>query len=269
MLSLEQIDSLIDIAKEAGESVMEIYSTNFDYQIKKDDSPLTMADISSNDIINHSLKELTPDIPILSEENSDIPYEERYLWEKYWLVDPLDGTKEFIQRNGDFTVNIALIHNNRPVCGVIYVPVTKELYWGTKTNGSHYIDEKGLQTSINVSKKTDGSIRLAMSRSHPSDELNKIMSKIKTKEVITAGSSLKFCLVANGNADCYPRFGPTSEWDTAAGEAIVIFAGGYVCQEDGQQILYNKKNDYINTSFIVANSRELATEILNSKESSL
>ncbi len=269
MLSLKQIDSLIEISKEAGEAIMNIYSTNYDYAIKKDDSPITIADTTSNDIISDSLRSLTPNIPILSEENSDIPYEERYLWETYWLVDPLDGTKEFIQRNDDFTVNIALIQNNRPVFGVIYIPATKELFWGTKANGSYHIDDKGHQTSINVSQKTGESIRLAMSRSHPSDELNKIMSKIKKKEVITAGSSLKFCLVANGSADCYPRFGPTSEWDTGAGEAIVIFAGGYVCQEDGQQILYNKKRNYINSSFIVANSRELATQILNFKESNL
>jgi len=257
------IMSTVEIAKEAGEAITEIYNSDFDYQLKKDLSPITAADNLSHNIITERLKMLTPEIPILSEENCDIPYKIRSQWTQYWLVDPLDGTKEFIKKNGEFTVNIALIENNNPIFGVIHLPITNEIYWGSQVSGSFYSNESSDVEPISVSENHQNPMRIVASRSHPSDVLNSLLEKIANYEIINTGSSIKFCLIASGQADCYPRFGPTSEWDTAAGEAIVRFAGGHVVTTNGDSIQYNTKEDYLNPNFIVSNGRIISERILS------
>ncbi len=252
------IFSTAAIAKEAGEAIIKIYNSNFDYQLKKDLSPITAADNLSNNIIIKRLKLLTPEIPILSEESCNIPYPIRQQWTQFWLVDPLDGTKEFINKNGEFTVNIALIEQNIPILGVIHIPVTGETYWGSATNGSFYTKEDNNVRQINVSKNLKNPVRILASRSHPSKALDSLLSKIKDYEIIYRGSSIKFCLIASGKADLYPRLGPTSEWDTAAGEAIVSFAGGYTLTKNGLPLAYNSKESLLNPNFLVSSQKTLA-----------
>ena len=257
------IISTTEIAQDAGLAILQIYNSDFDYKLKKDFSPITEADNISHKIITERLKILTPKIPIISEENSEIPYEIRSRWKKYWLVDPLDGTKEFIKKNGDFTVNIALIQNNTPIFGVIHIPVTNETYWGSKINGSFYSNSNNDIKQIRVSKNNNNPIRLVASRSHPSEMLNDLLEKIVDYEILKVGSSIKFCHIASGQAECYPRFGPTSEWDIAAGEAIVSFAGGNVITSAGDLINYNAKEDYLNPNFIVSNGKIISERILS------
>jgi 3'(2'), 5'-bisphosphate nucleotidase len=263
ILNEHLISSTVEIAKLAGEGIIEIYNSDFDYQLKKDLSPITAADNLSHIIITKRLKILTPEIPVLSEENCDIPYKIRANWTKYWLVDPLDGTKEFIKRNGEFTVNIALIENNTPIFGVIHLPVTSETYWGSKGNHSFYANENNNVKRIYVSENHQNPIRLVASRSHPSEILNDLLEKIIDYEIIKVGSSIKFCHIASGQADCYPRFGPTSEWDTAAGEAIVSSAGGHVVAASGNSMKYNVKEEYLNPNFIVSNGKIISERILS------
>lgn len=263
ILNEQLIIPTVEIAKEAGEAITEIYNSDFDYRLKKDLSPITAADNLSHIIITKRLKILTPEIPILSEENCDIPYKIRANWTKYWLVDPLDGTKEFIKRNGEFTVNIALIENNTPIFGVIHLPVTSETYWGSQVNGSFYSSGNNDVKEIRVSENHQNPIRLVASRSHPSEMLNSLLKKIVDYEIIEVGSSIKFCHIASGQADCYPRFGPTSEWDTAAGEAIVSSAGGHVVAASGNSMKYNVKEEYLNPNFIVSNGKIISERILS------
>ena len=263
ILNEQLIISTTEIAKEAGTAITEIYMSDFDHQLKKDLSPITAADNLSHNIITKRLKILTPEIPILSEENCDIPYKVRSEWKVYWLVDPLDGTKEFINKNGEFTVNIALIDNNTPIFGVIHIPITNQTYWGSEINGSFFANENNDIVQISVSDNYQDPIRLVASRSHPSDILNYLLEKIVDYEIIKVGSSIKFCLVASGQADCYPRFGLTSEWDTAAGEAIVRYAGGHVTDINGLPTTYNLKESYLNPNFIVSNGKILSEKILD------
>ena len=262
ILNEQLISSTVEIAKLAGEGITEIYNSDFDYQLKKDLSPITAADNLSHNIITERLKKLTPKIPIISEENCEISYKIRSQWTQYWLVDPLDGTKEFINKNGEFTVNIALIENNTPIFGVIHLPVTSETYWGSKGNHSFYSNENNNVKRIYVSENHQNPIRLVASRSHPSEMLNSLLKKIVDYEIIEVGSSIKFCLIASGQADLYPRFGPTSEWDTAAGEAIVSSAGGHVVAASGNSMKYNVKEEYLNPNFIVSNGKIISERIL-------
>ncbi len=262
-IKLELIEQLIEISKEAGKAILEVYNTNFDYQIKEDLSPLTQADTVSHNIICDRLKILTPDIPIISEENSDIPFNIRSLWKKYWLIDPLDGTKEFIKRNGEFTVNIALIENNMPILGVIYIPISNQTYWGSNNLGSFYIQGNRKAIQINVSQNSENPLTIATSASHPSKDLGNLLEKIKNYKIIKKGSSIKLCLVACGEADVYLRLGPTSEWDTAAGEAIAMYAGGSMKKVDGSLMAYNKKKKLRNEYFIVAKNEELVDLFLS------
>jgi len=252
-LNKDLIEKLIKISKEAGEGILEVYSTDFTYEIKEDLSPITKADMLSHNIIYEQLKLITPDIPILSEENSDIPFSIRSLWKQYWLIDPLDGTKEFINRNGEFTVNIALIKNNRPVFGLIHIPVFNETYWGLETRGSYLIDKNSNEIKLSVSDNLNDPLRIVASRSHASLELISCLEKIENYELIKVGSSLKFCLIAKGDADCYPRFGATSEWDTAAGEIIACSAGANMVDIKNRSLIYNNRKDFINPSFLVSN----------------
>ena len=257
------IEQLIGISKEAGKAILEVYNSDFDYELKEDLSPLTKADTLSHNIICERLEVLTPDIPILSEENSNIPFDVRTLWKQYWLVDPLDGTKEFIKKNGEFTVNIALIENNTPIFGIIHVPVTNETYWGSSTKGSFYIKGNNQETKLCVEKKIGSQVRIVASRSHPSKMLDTLLEEIGEYKIITKGSSLKFCLIAKGEADIYPRFGPTSEWDIAAGHAIVKFAGGSLLTIDRKPMQYNLIENNLNPYFVVASREDLVLNAIS------
>jgi len=255
----ELINKVIKLSIQAGGAIMDIYDSNNFYSTKKkDSSPLTEADLVSNEIILNGLKKVKPSLPILSEESSEIDFNERSGWERYWLVDPLDGTKEFLKRNGEFTVNIALVEHGKPIFGVIYAPFLKILYWGSRGYGSYEIFGKNKAKKITVSEKNK--FRIAASRSHQNSlELENFFKKQECT-IIQKGSSLKFCMVANGNIDVYPRIGPTSEWDTAAGHAIIKYAGGVIVNFMGQEITYNKEN-LINPNFIAGSSKMLALEI--------
>lgn len=241
---------LINISKQAGSAILEIYNhaefsavVNF----KADDSPLTLADQASHDVIFNQLSILTPDIPIISEEGEEVPYEVRKNYSRYWLIDPLDGTKEFINRNGEFTVNIALIENNMSIQGFIYVPVTGVMYY--TENDVCY---KQTQDTTELLKVNNSSInRIAVrSKSHPSPEEETVLDKYGVTDSISVGSSLKFCMVAEGKADIYYRHGPTMEWDTAAGQAVLKAAGGNVFQHTSNEIFTYNKESLLNGSFL-------------------
>jgi len=235
---------------------MEIYEGDHAVEYKDDNSPLTAADKASHEVIVAGLNKQFPDIPILSEEGRDIPYEIRKNWQRFWLVDPLDGTKEFIKRNGEFTVNIALIEENTPVFGVVYVPAQDKLYCGVVGQGA-FVEVRGPRPeakAIQVRQPdAEAGLTVVMSRSHPSPDLEAYLQDIKVAEALPVGSSLKLCVVAEGRADLYPRLGPTMEWDTAAGQAVVVAAGGSVLQTDGTPLEYNKEN-LLNPHFIVKGS---------------
>jgi 3'(2'), 5'-bisphosphate nucleotidase len=244
------IEKINQIAILAGRRIMEVYDhADFSKVVdfKSDNSPLTMADKASHDIIEEELLELTPAIPLLSEEGRSIDYEERKNWNIFWLVDPLDGTKEFIKRNGEFTVNIALIENGSPVLGVIYAPATDKLYYAVKGSGA-FKREKNSSVKIQMNKKADNWVAVG-SRSHASPEEEAILSKYPVKNSVSIGSSLKFCLLAEGLADIYYRHGPTMEWDTGAGQAILESAGGKMLDDQNKSFTYNKKS-LTNTSFL-------------------
>lgn len=239
---LPDIERLLKIAVDAGQAILTVYNNPQEaglIKLKTDESPLTLADEASHTIIDHGLQALTPDIPILSEEGADIPYEQRRHWERFWCVDPLDGTKEFIRRNGEFTVNIALIQGRQPVLGVIYVPVTGTLYYGGPGLGSFKRTAEGQTGPIRVAADAAEWVAVG-SRSHASPEEAEILSRYPITSSITAGSSLKFCLVAEGKAHLYYRHGPTMEWDTAAGQALVEAGGGVMTTPEGAPFLYNK-----------------------------
>ena len=236
------IEKLKEISLEAGKLILEVYnSDDFNIKIKDDNSPLTDADKRSHNYIVRELGKNFPDIPIFSEEGKSINYEKRKSWKEFFLVDPLDGTKEFIKRNGEFTVNIALIKNNLPSLGVINVPVTGESYFGSVENGSYKILNGEIE-KIGVSNavRTDY-LTVVQSRSHSGEEEDKFYSNYKIKEKTSKGSSLKICLVAEGKAELYFRSGPTWEWDTAAGHAILLGAGGYFVNKDKSPLIYNKE----------------------------
>lgn len=269
ILNKETIQSVIDIANLAGDAIMSIYNTDFDYELKDDNSPLTKADIASNQIIINELERMNPSYPILSEESSEIEFDERSQWDKYWLVDPLDGTKEFLKKNGEFTVNIAFIENNTPVFGVIRVPAKSVTYWGGNGIGSmKKIDGKEVE-KINVSNIKSDKLKVISSRSHKNEILNLYLNKLGSVEEVNVGSSLKFCLLAEGKADFYPRLGPTSEWDTAAGEAILKFSGGYVLSDKGDKISYNSSESLLNPNFLASSNLKLIDEFLEFYDASI
>lgn len=245
------IEELIKLSKEAGQEILKIYndpalSGHVDY--KSDDSPLTKADTASNKVLIAGLEKLASNYPILSEEEKHQSYDIRKDWDAFWLVDPLDGTKEFINRNGEFTVNIALIKNGNPVLGIIYVPVKDVVYWGDES-GAYKIDND-LEFKINVNNSLDKRVAVR-SKSHASEEEEEILARYNAIDSISVGSSLKFCMVAEGKADIYYRHGPTMEWDTGAGQAILQAAGGKVYSGSTEEKLfrYNKEN-LLNGSFL-------------------
>ncbi|MDH3356913.1 MAG: 3'(2'),5'-bisphosphate nucleotidase CysQ [Desulfobacteraceae bacterium] len=274
-------------SREAGLAILEIYKQDFDVLYKEDQSPLTLADQRSHDIIvDHLTEPSGKNLPVLSEEGKGVPFEERRAWEYFWLIDPLDGTKEFIKRNGEFTVNIALIYQHRPVLGVIFTPVNNVFYFASEGFGSYRLKNDNaiglLESKASKIEKDsvlkeilkqsdrlpyydtpsdthDSQLVIVGSRSHPSKEFEAFVETMRKEhmkvEVISSGSSLKLCLVAEGMADIYPRLGPTMEWDTAAGQAIVEQANGSVLNyETGEPLQYNKKN-LLNSWFIVKTQR--------------
>ena len=248
-----------NIALNAGREIMNYYDSNSNVLTKEDKSPLTEADLASNNIIIEKLRLLNDNIPILSEE-SLVEWEERKNWNTYWLIDPLDGTKEFINKNGEFTVNIALIKNAEPILGVIYLPFLSELYFAQKDQGAYKINcsqpIKSLENSVKIlsnNKKKSDEIIIIGSRSHSNNKFNEwINQNYKNYKILQKGSSLKFCEIANGNADLYPRFGPTSEWDIAAGHIILEEAGGFLKTFENQSIKYNSKESLINPEFLAS-----------------
>lgn len=248
---------IIGLAYQAGAQIMAIYTrADFAVQDKADASPLTAADLASHQTLCQGLRQLTPEVPILSEESAQIPYAERSQWQRYWLIDPLDGTKEFIKRNGEFTVNIALIESGRATLGVVLIPATGQCYSALLDVGAWRQDHPD-QTpqTIQVTQPFAKPLRVVGSRSHTSAELTDYVDKLNntlgTPEFIAIGSALKFCLVAEGSADVYPRLGLTSEWDTAAAQCVVEAAGGQVVDLNGQPLRYNQKESLLNPHFLV------------------
>jgi 3'(2'), 5'-bisphosphate nucleotidase len=242
---------LLQIAKKAGEAIMEVYNQPASFTqvtLKNDQSPLTQADQAANDLIAAGLAVLTPDIPVLSEEGKMVPYEVRQTWPLYWCVDPLDGTKEFISRNGEFTVNIALIEGSTPVAGIIYAPVTDELYYTNGQDGAFKKQGEQETEKLAVTGKTEKVIAVK-SRSHGAPEEIAFLNQFAVTDEVRIGSSLKFCLIAEGKAQLYFRHGPTMEWDTAAGHAILAQAGGKLTTPNGEPFTYNKPS-LLNGSFL-------------------
>ena len=245
------IDQLIRIARAAGQAILEVYNRGFEVRNKDDNSPLTEADLASHQVIIAGLEELTPQIPVLSEESASVSYETRRNWERYWLVDPLDGTREFIKRNGEFTVNIAMVEAGRPVLGVVHVPVSGAVYAGDVAHGAFLEDAAGRRQPLRVATRRATPLRVAGSRSHAGDSLRAFLGRVGEHELKSMGSSLKLCLVAEGKADIYPRLGPTSEWDTAAAQAVVEAAGGSVTDTALRPLRYNQKESLLNPYFLV------------------
>jgi 3'(2'), 5'-bisphosphate nucleotidase len=262
------LPELLRISRDAGSAILEVYGSDFAVAHKEDNSPLTLADRRSHEIIVGRLADLPAGrLPVLSEEGKNIPYGERKNWELFWLVDPLDGTKEFIRRNGEFTVNIALIQKGRPVLGVIYVPTKNLTYFGAEGLGSYMLESGNTSVADSLNAVLATAVRLPLSpspltprltvigsRSHMSAETERFISGLRAHgseiEFLSAGSSLKFCLVAEGKAHLYPRFAPTMEWDTAAGQAIVEGAGGTVLEYGSETPLRYNKEELLNPWFV-------------------
>jgi 3'(2'), 5'-bisphosphate nucleotidase len=252
-LTLNQalLDEVVEISRRAGQAIMDVYRQGIEVTQKADDSPLTQADLASHYIITSALQQLSPDLPCLSEEAADIDFATRSGWSEYWLIDPLDGTKEFIKRNGEFTVNIALIRDHEPVLGVVHIPVSGETFSGGHALGAQRITEQNETVTIRVRKPSASPLVVVGSRSHANPVIESYLQQLGEHELISMGSSLKFCVVAEGKADFYPRLGPTSEWDTAAAHAVVLGAGGKVVKLDGQPLRYNQKDSLLNPEFLV------------------
>ena len=252
MINNININDIKDIALNAGNIIMKIYEKDFSIEYKDDKSPLTEADLKSNEIICSALEKLYPNIPIMSEENKVIDYDERKKWEYYWCIDPIDGTKEFIKRNGEFTVNIALIYKNKPVLGVVYAPVLDDMYSAKKSEGTF---KNGQKLPLYVNNNKDEKMLVVASKSHLSKETQEFIDNLNTKEVeqVSKGSSLKLCMVAEGVADIYPRLAPTMEWDTAAADAIVRESSKMTYQYHSklkESLCYNKET-LLNPWFMV------------------
>lgn len=240
-----------ELASRAGEAVLEVYAGDFEVQTKEDESPLTQADLASERLILEGLRELTPDVPVLAEESEALPFEERAGWQLAWLVDPLDGTKEFVKRNGEFTINIAMIEDGNPVLGVVHAPVLGVTYLASRGQGAYRRDAEG-ETRLAVQAPSDGELRIVMSRSHANEATQRFLERAGRNYRVSAvskGSALKMCLVAAGNAHVYPRLGPTMEWDVAAAQCVVEEAGGQLVTMDGKPMRFNRAN-LLNGSFL-------------------
>jgi len=255
--SLATLERVAEIARDAGGEILEVYAAGaVASTAKADDSPLTAADLRAHRLIAQRLGELTPELPVLSEEAAEVPYTVRSQWRRYWLVDPLDGTREFLSRNGEFTVNIALIEGRAPVLGVVHVPVTATTYGGLAGAGAWRQRSAEPVRSIQVAQRSATPPRVVGSRSHRGDSLDAFLARLGAHELLAIGSALKFCLVAEGAADVYPRLGPTSEWDTAAAHAVLVAAGGAVCALDGGALEYNTRESLLNPFFVAVGPRD-------------
>ncbi|MCX8965182.1 3'(2'),5'-bisphosphate nucleotidase CysQ [Erwinia psidii] len=243
------LDKICQLARNAGDAIMKVYDGQVPLEVshKSDNSPVTAADMAAHQVILQGLAAISPDIPLLSEEDPPA-WEVRQHWQRYWLVDPLDGTKEFIKRNGEFTVNIALIENGRPVLGVVYAPVLDVMY--SAADGKAWKDEGGHRTQIQVREARPPLV--VVSRSHSDSELEDYLSHLGEHQTTAIGSSLKFCLVAEGKAQLYPRFGPTNIWDTGAGHAVAIAAGAHVHDWQGKTLDYAPRESFLNPGFRVS-----------------
>lgn len=256
MVDLENKDSvnrllrqIVALSVEAGNAIMDVYNgPSFQVTFKEDKSPLTAADLASHAAIVRGLQKLTPQWPVLSEESESTPYEIRSQWPLFWLVDPLDGTKEFLKRNGEFTVNIALVKGQTPILGVVYAPATGKMYFAARGIGA-FKQQNGEVVPIRVQRGPGHATRVIVSRTHGTDETELYTRQYGNCEFVPMGSSLKFCLVAEGVADVYPRSGPTMEWDTAAAHCILDLAGGSVTASDGARLTYNKPS-FLNPGFL-------------------
>lgn len=238
IISTELIELCYNTAIEAGKAILEVYESAFSVEHKDDKSPLTLADKKAHEVIAAALK--NSGFPVLSEEGKEIAFDERKSWETYWCVDPLDGTKEFINRNGEFTVNIALIHQNETIYGIVYAPVTDTAYVGIVGEEAYKV-VNGVKTTLKVNNKASQRIAV-QSKSHAAEEETALLEKYDVTDTVSVGSSLKFCMIAEGKADIYYRHGPTMEWDTAAGQAVVVAAGGKVFDAESNIFKYNKEN---------------------------
>lgn len=257
MLSHESLKELEAIARKAGDAIMKIYDApdfgeRIAVQAKGDDSPLTQADLAAHEVIKAELTELSDstlaELPQLSEESASIDWQERQQWQTYWLIDPLDGTKEFIKRNGEFTVNIALVHQGQPIAGVVYAPATQTMYSADQELGA-FKNGEAIKARQDANAET---LKIVGSRSHASPDMQDYLDQLdKPYEMVPMGSSLKLCLVAESKAHLYPRLGPTSEWDTAAAHAVALAAGAEVVTLEGNSLKYNQKESLLNPFFIV------------------
>jgi 3'(2'), 5'-bisphosphate nucleotidase len=244
------LPSIMDIADSAGREIMRIYHTAFGVTLKVDRSPLTEADLAAQRIIAAALGSLTPDIAMLGEESPPQQFEDRHEWPRLWLVDPLDGTREFVKRNGEFTVNIALVEHGEPVLGVVHAPARDVMYAAARGAGAYRRDAGGSRKALHVQAQAPATLRVLGSRSHGDAVLDRLIDRVGKHERISVGSALKFGLLAEGSGDLYVRRGPTSEWDTAAGHAVVLEAGGCVVDLAGAPLRYNVRDTLINPSFM-------------------
>jgi 3'(2'), 5'-bisphosphate nucleotidase len=242
-------EPLLALAREAGAAIMRVYAQDFVVSQKDDRSPLTEADMASHHLIVADLHKLAPGIPVLSEESADIAWDTRRGWRRYWLVDPLDGTREFVKKNGEFTVNIALVEDGEPVLGVVYAPALDELHYGVRGHGA-FVCAGEEHLPISVRRPATVPLRVAGSRSHMDERSAAFIAALGEHTLLGMGSSLKFCRMAEARLDVYPRFAPTSEWDTAAGQAVLESAGGVVLTLDGAPLRYNSKESLLNPAFL-------------------
>ena len=247
----------LNVAKRAGCRIMEVYDAGFSVEQKNDQTPLTEADMAAHEAIEEGLRALTPDLPVLSEESAHIPFAERQAWRRYWLVDPLDGTREFIRRNGEFSVNIALIDDHEPVLGIVYAPVLGLCYFGCRGGGAFKQEALERPEAIHVRRYAGGRAIVAGSRSHRGEAMERFLSHLAEYECIPLGSALKSCLVAEGGADVYPRLGPTSEWDTAAAQCVLEEAGGHLTDTHMRPLRYNTKDALLNPHFFAYGASEV------------
>jgi 3'(2'), 5'-bisphosphate nucleotidase len=257
------LPAVLALVEEAGAAIMAVYATRHDVEYKADASPITRADRAAHDILSEGLVRLTPAIPVLSEESeASHAYAVRSQWRQLWLVDPLDGTREFISRNGEFTVNVALIRDHRPVLGVVAAPALGVIYYAAAGHGAFRRSDDGPPEAIEV-RRAASPLVVVGSRSHRGDSLDAMLSRIGPHELRPMGSALKFCLVAEGSADFYPRLGPTSEWDTAAAQGVLEVAGGAVIRLDGRPLDYNARDTILNPEFLAYGDRSRSwTELL-------
>ena len=244
--------ALMPAVESAAAAIMRIYGAGFAVQTKADDSPLTLADLESQRLIAAALAALTPGVPVLSEESAQAPWAERRHWPLLWVVDPLDGTREFVKRNGEFTINIALVRDHEPILGIVAAPAQAITWWGAAGAGAFRRDFGGVDAPIAVSAP-HSPLRIVGSRSHNSPQTDAFCGALRPSVHAGVGSSLKFCRIAEGAADLYPRFGPTSEWDTAAGQALLEAAGGHVTRTDGRRLRYNCRESLLNGDFLAFN----------------